>query len=71
MMLYQDNETDFDDSESMYDEEINNQILDQIVEAFRQKFNLDPNFIRDTILLNLEDLQQAENILIQRSNLLG
>lgn len=71
MMLYQDNETDFDDSESMYDEEINNQILDQIVEAFRQKFNLDQNFIRDTILLNLEDLQQAENILIQRSNLLG
>lgn len=71
MMLYQDNETDFDDSESMYDEEINNQILDQIVEAFRQKFNLDQNFIRDTILFNLEDLQQAENILIQRSNLLG
>lgn len=71
MMLYQDNETDFDDSESMYDEEINNQILDQIVEAFRQKFNLDQNFIWDTILLNLEDLQQAENILIQRSNLLG
>lgn len=35
MNMYQDNETDFDDSESQFDEEINNQILEQIVEAYR------------------------------------
>ena len=71
MVRYQDNETDIDDTESQYDIELDNQILEEIVLAYQKKFNLQIDFIRDTILNNLENLQEAENILIQKSVEIG